>query len=282
MEKTHTGLNKLIGKDIKIAIYILGYPTSKQEIAGDIVYVWSVDKYGQIMMPATNYISGTVGTTQVYGTVTSTVAQQIHSVCSIKIVTNSGGLIVAHEISGNYYGCESCMHRLSGYADLGTTTAYGVGVNIEATNQSGHHENAAINSDIENILGKYKKGANIAFALFNGYAVIIGETTSMDDLEKIRQSVSSINGIKKVIYEVNHVSHLSGNSADLDKTIEQAISYRINREMGNGVPRYRVIVWNRIAYLLGEVRKDDGRQIADIAARTQGVSKVVKVFRYAE
>lgn len=281
VEKTHVGLNHLIGKDIRTAIYVLGYPTSKQEFAGDIVYVWSVDEYGQISLPSTSYITGSVGTTPVYGTVTRSTTKITHSICSIKIITNAEGIIKGREIDGNYSGCSNYMHRLGEYADS-STTPRSSGNGFELRDKSILDEDAVISSNVKNIISNLNVSANVLFGVFNTRVVLIGEVLSDKQSEEILQKIINIKGVTKTLNELRSVNALSQHSRDLDKTIEQAIYHRVNKLIGADASNYNIIIFNGEVYLLGIVKRDVGMNIAETASRTHGVKKVITVFQYTE
>jgi hypothetical protein len=112
MEK---GLNALLGKNIQTAFNVLGYPNGKQVFGNDTVYFWQVNHGGSLILPQLNTTYGTIGTTPVYGTSTSTQIVPIHYNCLIKIITDQYDIIKRWEYRGNIAGCEGYINRLNSY-----------------------------------------------------------------------------------------------------------------------------------------------------------------------
>ena len=85
------GLNALMGEKYTAAFDVLGYPTYKQEYGTETVYVWVVDRSGSMLLPSTSTVQGYVGSTPVYGTITSTQQVAYQALCNIKLVANKWG-----------------------------------------------------------------------------------------------------------------------------------------------------------------------------------------------
>lgn len=272
VEKTRIGLNNLVGKDIQIAIYVLGYPTSKEEFAGDTVYVWSVDEYGQISLPNTTYITGSVGMTPIYGAITGSTTRITRSICNIKIITNASGIIKGKEIDGNYSGCSNYMYRLGEYADSSAAHANPRN-NNDLRTQSAREEDAAIYSGIDKIQSNNKEVANFVYGVFNKRVVLVGEIASVARGETIVQEVSNIKGVAKVFNELRYVGLLSHKSHDLDSAIQQAILHRVNGSTGVNSTSFEIVVFNGEAYFLGMAKQEVAQRIAETAASTRGVKK---------
>ncbi|HFZ1920620.1 TPA: hypothetical protein ACIJX2_000037 [Serratia marcescens] len=109
------GLNKLIGKDKKIAFQALGYPTQSQEFDGDQVYTWANTSSGVALYSTPQTTYGTVGTTSFYGTTTQTNAIPVEYNCKIQIVTDANSVIKNYNYDGNMGGCEGYIRRLNSY-----------------------------------------------------------------------------------------------------------------------------------------------------------------------
>ena len=112
MEK---GLGALVGKDVKTAFNVLGYPSGKQEFGSETVYFWSVSRSGTYSMPQTSTTSGMVGTTPVYGTTTYYQQVPYNYTCLVKIITAKSGQIISWEYEGNLAGCSAYAGRLNDF-----------------------------------------------------------------------------------------------------------------------------------------------------------------------
>ena len=109
-----SGLTHLRGQPISVAEKYLGYPDSAYEIDGDKVYAWGVsDTYSRTVPVTSDYrgtITGQKGTYNYTGTATGYTSHIVTSSCSLKLVTNTRGIIINAMYSGDSTGC-------SGYAD---------------------------------------------------------------------------------------------------------------------------------------------------------------------
>ena len=104
------GLPYLMGKPIDEAVSVLGFPSSKLEMAGSTIYVWD-NRYSAavpIYGTTTTTTTGWVGTTPVYGT-TSTpnvTYVPVQHQCQIKLSVDASGFINRWEYFGNQGGCQ--------------------------------------------------------------------------------------------------------------------------------------------------------------------------------
>lgn len=282
-EKTQAGLDNLIGKDVQVAFHLIGYPTFKQEFAGDTVYSWSVNRSGTIMLPHTSFISGAVGSTPVYGTVTTSSPVAINAACTIKIITNKSGVIKAREIEGNYAGCSQYMTVLSEYADITTQLKLG-----EASNYVDYRSKdvAMFDEQIESSLkiGPLAKEpyANLKVAVFNKRAVVVGEIANGNDKVAALDLVRNTTGITDVMDEIELMQDQGSFSQGIDGVITSALAYKIRQDSDLGRLAHKVIVAKGKVYLMGVMSKNQGQEIAEIASRIRGVIKVTKMFQYTD
>lgn len=113
MEK---GLDALMGKSEQTSFSVLGYPSSKQEFGGDVVYTWFLNQSGTVFVPQTSTTTGYVGRTPIYGTTTYTQAMPVNYSCVIKIIARTDGTLKTWEYNGNIGGCTPYINRLNEYA----------------------------------------------------------------------------------------------------------------------------------------------------------------------
>ena len=280
-EKTQAGLDTLIGKDIQVAFHLIGYPTIKQEFAGDLVYSWSVNRSGTIILPQTSFVSGSVGTTPVYGTVTTSSPVPFNAVCTIKIITNKNGIIKAREINGNYAGCSQYMTVLSEYADI-TTQSKSDEARIYIDYRS--KDVALFDEQVESMInnGPLAKDpyANLKVAVFNKRALIAGELTNSNDKVTVLDIVKNTMGIIDVMDEIELIQDQGPYIQGIDGVIKSTLAYKISQDTDLGHLTHKVIVAKGKVYLLGIMSKKHGQEIAEIASRIRGVIRVTKLFEY--
>lgn len=112
-EYMNQGLHPLVGKNVKTAFEVLGYPDGKQQFGDETVYVWSTNKSSAVLMPQTASTTGMVGLTPVYGTTTYNQAVPINYDCTIKVITGQDNIVKSCEWSGNTFGCDLYRERLT-------------------------------------------------------------------------------------------------------------------------------------------------------------------------
>jgi hypothetical protein len=111
-----SGLSALVGRDIKTAIEVMGYPSGKQQFGDDTVYYWALNSSGGVMIPQTANTQGYVGNRPVYAQTTYNQYIPMNYSCEIKIIT-ANDIIKSWEYYGNYNGCSPFISRLGAYSD---------------------------------------------------------------------------------------------------------------------------------------------------------------------
>lgn len=103
------GLPYLVGKPLDHAIELFGLPDSTLEVGENTVYVWGTSSNFSLPVTSTNssFTTGSVGSTPVYGTTTSTSTSYVPVSynCTIKLSVDSSNLITYWSWEGNEGGC---------------------------------------------------------------------------------------------------------------------------------------------------------------------------------
>lgn len=100
--RMNRGLQELSGKDIKTAFSVLGYPNEEKPYGEEIVYIWN--KRSQIIYPGTGLYDGK-----------KRVVSSVNNNCTIRIVSDSRGIIKHWKWSGREQGCQSYARKLHNY-----------------------------------------------------------------------------------------------------------------------------------------------------------------------
>ncbi len=111
-QNLNDGLKGLMGQNIQAAVARLGYPDGQRTMLGDTIYVWSSNHSAVIPLTSTNTTVGTVGSTPVYGTTTSTEWVPANYNCTIQIATDDAGTMKRYQWNGNMGGCAQYARAL--------------------------------------------------------------------------------------------------------------------------------------------------------------------------
>jgi hypothetical protein len=112
-----TGLNDLLGKNIRTAFNVIGYPDSQQKFGSDTVYIWGHSSSSTLYVPQVNTTTGFVGGNSFAANTYSNSAVPINANAKIKIIADYTGTISSYEWQGNQYGLAVYSRRLKEYSD---------------------------------------------------------------------------------------------------------------------------------------------------------------------
>lgn len=117
---------------------------------------------------------------------------------------------------------------------------------------------------------------------YNRRVLITGEVPSDDARGRVRDLVQAVPNVKEVQNEllIGATSSFGARSNDVYLTAKvKTRLFEDKRFNGNHI---KVVTEAGTVFLMGIVKRDEGNAAAEVAARTQGVSKVVKVFEYMD
>lgn len=99
------GLYALVGKDINLAVSVLGQPSGKRQLEANTVYTWTTSRVAGIAR--TGFVPGPQG--PVGYIAPATVVQD----CLVDLHADSSGKITKAEYSGNMTSCNDYIVRLN-------------------------------------------------------------------------------------------------------------------------------------------------------------------------
>lgn len=122
--------------------------------------------------------------------------------------------------------------------------------------------------------------AHVTVTSYNGVVLLAGQVPSEELRQKAADVVSWIGGIKRVHNELN----VSGNTSSLVRSNDAWISTKIKTKLLADSKiegtRIKVVTENGVVYLMGLLTRAEGDMAADVARKTAGVQKVVRIFEY--
>ena len=133
---------------------------------------------------------------------------------------------------------------------------------------------ARVNSDFS--------AAHVNGTSFNRKVLLTGEAPTEDMKKAIEGAVKAMPEVKSVVNELV----VAGNSSMTSRGNDSLITSNVKTRMvGNGkfsTNHVKVVTEAGAVFLMGIVTQAEGEAAVEIARSTSGVSRVVKVFEYAE
>lgn len=123
--------------------------------------------------------------------------------------------------------------------------------------------------------------ADLVIAVFNRRVLLVGTAKDYYTKRVVNDMASRFENVKEVFDEII-VTNGYGEPTNSDERIRQILGIRvtnINAKLNSVV---MPIVHHNKVYLMGNVLRSEGDAYAEIAAKTQGVEKVIKVFEYID
>lgn len=126
------------------------------------------------------------------------------------------------------------------------------------------------------------KRVHINFTSFNTSVLVTGEAPTEEYRQAVTDLVQRIDKVSKVHNEITIAAPSSLLSRSADSVITAKIKSKLIAEKDLSTLHVKVVTENGVAYLMGLVSKEEGGIATEIAKRTGGVQKVVKLFEYRE
>lgn len=123
---------------------------------------------------------------------------------------------------------------------------------------------------------------HINFTSFNTTVLVSGEAPTEEDRQAVTDLVKNVEKVTKVHDEISIAAPSSLLSRSADSVISAKIKARLIAEKDLSSLHIKVVTENGVAYLMGLVTSEEGDIATEIARRTGGVQKVVKLFEYRE
>jgi len=123
-----------------------------------------------------------------------------------------------------------------------------------------------------------KKNCVVDIAIFNGDILIAGHLPSTEMLNELRRRLSTVKGYRHLYIEMNQRDAVSNTVQD--SWITAKIRSQIFADDSIDPNTFKVTTSDGIVYLMGDVRPVQAEKVVQIARKTQGVVRVVKIFNY--
>lgn len=134
--------------------------------------------------------------------------------------------------------------------------------------------------------GKWREqrieGVHASFTSFNRRLLITGEAPTEAVKAQVASLVSGLPNVRDVANELAIAAPTSLTSRTSDGYVTAKIKTRFLDDKRFSANHVKVVTENSVAYLMGMVKREEGSAAAEVAARTSGVRRVVKVFEYID
>ena len=121
---------------------------------------------------------------------------------------------------------------------------------------------------------------HIVVGCVNSYVLLAGEARTPAIKQQAVALAKKVSGVAKVYDNISIGEPVSFFQQTKDTTITAIIKTKMFFAENFDPSGMKVITDNNVVYLLGVVSPQQADQAADIASKTTGVTKVVKVFQY--
>jgi osmotically-inducible protein OsmY len=128
----------------------------------------------------------------------------------------------------------------------------------------------------------YKEGVHVNVTSYNRRVLLTGETADANARAKVEQIAREVPNVRDVQDEIllAGVSTIMARSNDAYITTKVKARFLDDRRFS--VNHVKVVTEAGTVFLMGLVKREEGNAAAEVAAKTSGVAKVVKVFEYIE
>jgi osmotically-inducible protein OsmY len=120
--------------------------------------------------------------------------------------------------------------------------------------------------------------AHLVVVSYNGYVLLAGQVHSEALKSQATEEVRKIRNVRRIYNELEVASPSSGITRTSDAWITTKVkSYLLGSSAIEG-GRVKVVTENGVVYLMGLATRAEADRIADTAAGTSGVQRVVRIF----
>ena len=124
------------------------------------------------------------------------------------------------------------------------------------------------------------KKAHVRVVVFNGAVLLVGQVAT----EELRQLAErTVSGLRHVEHTHNELL-VAGKTATLarvnDRVLSLKVKSRLKASKEADANRVKVVTENGVVYLMGLLTRAEANATVEVARKTGGVQKIVKMFQY--
>ncbi|AHG78245.1 division/outer membrane stress-associated lipid-binding lipoprotein [Mannheimia varigena] len=127
-----------------------------------------------------------------------------------------------------------------------------------------------------------KEEARINVVAYNGKVLLIGQAPSMDVVENAKNLAAGAEGVTEIYNEIRQGEKISFGQISQDSWITTQVKSKLLVNGEVKATEVKVVTENSEVFLMGKVSHAQADAAAEAARNVGGVTKVVKVFSYAQ
>ncbi len=128
----------------------------------------------------------------------------------------------------------------------------------------------------------YGEGVHVNPTSYNRVVLLTGETADPAARAKVEQIAREVPNVRNVQNEVAQAGVTTIVSRSNDAFVTTKVKARFLDDRRFSVNHVKVITEAGTVFLMGLVKREEGSAAAEVASKTSGVGKVVKVFEYLD
>ena len=126
------------------------------------------------------------------------------------------------------------------------------------------------------------KRVHVNVTSYNTWVLVSGEAPTEEDRQAVIDLVKNVEKVTRVFDEITIAAPSSLLSRSADGVVTAKIKTKLIAEQDLSTLHIKVVTENGVTFLMGLVSEEEGAIATEIARRTGGVQKVVKLFEYRE
>lgn len=127
-----------------------------------------------------------------------------------------------------------------------------------------------------------KEEARINVIAYNGKVLLIGQAPNLDVIENAKNLAAGAEGVSEIYNEIRQGEKISFSQITKDSWITTQIKSKLLVNNAVKATEVKVITENGEVFLMGKVSQVQADAASESARNVSGVTKVVKVFSYAQ
>ncbi|WP_395480101.1 division/outer membrane stress-associated lipid-binding lipoprotein [Candidatus Curculioniphilus buchneri] len=166
---------------------------------------------------------------------------------------------------------------------IGGATAISIKTAIDPRTIGTQIDDSVLEKRIANALSKdeiLKRGVRLVNTVYQCKVLLTGQVSNFIFAERAQKIVMNINGVVEIYNEIRKGQPISLSSMCMDAWITSKIRWKLLKSNLVKSSNVKIVTENNEVFLLGVVTEAEGKSVAEIASKTNGVKHVTTAFTY--